>query len=288
VQPPRKPTVIATDTKTVTQHVRRCPARGSTERARPRFLHSLSALIFGAWNSTGEGGGLGAKFPRAIVSEIVGVGVATEPAAENEPPVPSGKRTGSRIDPLGIRSAVKVYKQPNGDWDLKKSGAKGEKEGRPSEVNHSNIAPSVDQLGVSIDYAQHTFVLSFSALRRLGFAGATEEQALAARTALAALGLLAQAAYAKTGYFLRSRCELVPEEGSSSALQLIKPDGTREETELSLGAAVELFTQAVEAADGSGMKWQPKDLVLKPQSKLVELVRQSRAKALEGEEEDAT
>jgi len=30
-----------------------------------------TALIFGAWNSTGEGGGLGAKFPRAIVSEII-------------------------------------------------------------------------------------------------------------------------------------------------------------------------------------------------------------------------
>src|SRR5690606_15482508 len=36
---------------------------------------SPTALLFGAWNSTGEGGGLGAKFARAIVSEIIGVGV---------------------------------------------------------------------------------------------------------------------------------------------------------------------------------------------------------------------
>ena len=36
---------------------------------------SPTALLFGAWNSTGEGGGLGAKFARAIVSEIIVVGV---------------------------------------------------------------------------------------------------------------------------------------------------------------------------------------------------------------------
>ena len=34
---------------------------------------SPTALVFGAWHSQGEGGGLGAKFPRTIVSEIVAV-----------------------------------------------------------------------------------------------------------------------------------------------------------------------------------------------------------------------
>ena len=32
---------------------------------------SPTALLFGAWHSTGEGGGLGAKFARCLVSEIV-------------------------------------------------------------------------------------------------------------------------------------------------------------------------------------------------------------------------
>ena len=64
-------------------------------RARPNTasaIYSLSpsALVFGAWNSTGQGGGLGAKFPRAIVSEIIGIGVATD--ADHKP---SGQRTGS-------------------------------------------------------------------------------------------------------------------------------------------------------------------------------------------------
>ena len=39
---------------------------------------SPSALLFGAWHSQGEGGGLGAKFPRALVSEIIGVDTPVE------------------------------------------------------------------------------------------------------------------------------------------------------------------------------------------------------------------
>jgi CRISPR-associated protein Csb1 len=70
-------------------------------RARPHsaaavYRLSPTALVFGAWNSTGTGGGLGVKFPRAVVSEIIGVGVATE--ERNHQMVASGQRTGSRID----------------------------------------------------------------------------------------------------------------------------------------------------------------------------------------------
>lgn len=53
------------------------------------FEASPTALVFGCWNSTGEGGGLGAKFTRCIVSEIIGVNAA------------DGQKTSSRIDPLG-------------------------------------------------------------------------------------------------------------------------------------------------------------------------------------------
>jgi CRISPR-associated protein Csb1 len=62
---------------------------------------------------------------------------------------PSGKQTVSRVDPLGIRSGIKVYKLPNGDWSLDAPDKKA-KALRPSEINHFNIAPSVTQLGVSI------------------------------------------------------------------------------------------------------------------------------------------
>ena len=87
------------------------------------------------------GGGLGAKFPRSLVSEIVGVGAAL------------GARTSSRIDPLGIRRDVEVWKGEGGAWDVDPRGLKKAKKVRPSEINHGNITPSVVPLGVTIDYA---------------------------------------------------------------------------------------------------------------------------------------
>jgi hypothetical protein len=48
-----------------------------------------TALIFGMWDSHGARGGLGEKFQRALVSEIIGVG-ATE----------DNRRPASRVDPL--------------------------------------------------------------------------------------------------------------------------------------------------------------------------------------------
>src|SRR6185437_3330313 len=46
----------------------------SYQNATPLFQYCPTALIFGMWDSTGPKGGLGAKFERAIVSEIVGIG----------------------------------------------------------------------------------------------------------------------------------------------------------------------------------------------------------------------
>lgn len=251
-----------------------------------RSLYELAptSLIFGAWNSTGEGGGLGAKFPRAIVSEIVGVGVAVEPGEERRP---SGRRTGSRIDPLGIRSGVRVYKTADG-WSMDAPDPKA-KPVRPSEVNHSNIAPSVTPLGVSAEYLLHTFALSFGALRRLRFKsthGPVTDADVAGRTVLAALGIAAYVAQDRSGYCLRSRCDLVPEEGAPQHFELIRADGTVESFECSLDDACELLAAAVKAAEAAGLTWSKSNLVLQPQEKLVRLVEESRAMALEGVDED--
>ena len=81
---------------------------------------SPTALLFGAWHSTGEGGGFGAKFPRCIVSEIVAVNTPVEEIADQRTGElearTSGRRTGSRIDPLGILRKVEVFKSNEG-WD---------------------------------------------------------------------------------------------------------------------------------------------------------------------------
>ncbi len=242
------------------------------------FELSPNALIFGAWNSTGDSGGLGGRFPRCLVSEIVGVDVATE-----SPGRPSGQRTGSRLDPLGIRSGVKVYRQSTGDWTLEPVGKSVAM--RPSEINHSNIPPTVQQLGASVRYALHTYVLSLSGLRRLRFANADQntEADRSARVALASLGLVAVLAQDHEGYALRSRCDLVVETGQDPGFEIVRVDGSRESIELSLGAAVAILEKAAAGAAAKGVGWESEDLILKPQAKLVELVRQSRELGLNTE-----
>jgi CRISPR-associated protein Csb1 len=238
------------------------------------FEASPTALLFGAWNSTGEGGGLGAKFPRCYVSEIVGIGVPVVEIAGRDPES-AGRRPGSRIDPLGILKGVPVFKGPT-DWDSK--ARPGYKKSKPSEINHGNIAPSIDDLGVTVDYAEHTVVVSFAGLRRLRF-GSPEKDA-AARTALAALGLVAHLAQVRQGYALRSRCDLIPE--GDAPLELVRFDGTVDSLAVTYDDAIRLYSEAVAAARAAGFTVKAEPVPLVPQEKLVYLVKQSRELALAG------
>jgi CRISPR-associated protein Csb1 len=251
---------------------------------------SPTALLFGAWHSTGEGGGLGAKFPRCLVSEIVAVDVPVEdgPADSRTGEIEvrtSGRRTGSRIDPLGVlnlkakRSDVKIYKGADG-WAISEKGAgKGAKEVRPSEINHGNIAPTVQPLGITCDYAEHTAVLSFAGLRRLGFGGA--ERDAAGRALLAALGVVALAEQDARGYALRSRCDLVCE--GRAPYELVHADGTTERLEVGRDAARTLYTAAWDTARKAGFKLAAEPIRLTPQDKLVHIVKESQRQALEGQ-----
>jgi CRISPR-associated protein Csb1 len=280
---------------------------GATPRDASALLElSPSALLFGAWHSQGEGGGLGAKFARALVSEIVGVDVPVEnvdaPMGRSKADArteqiavvdartgevvemravsvetrTAARRPGSRIDPLGVLRKVEVFKGPNG-WSFNATEAgKGAKKVRPSEVNHSNIAPSVAPLGVTCDHAEHAFTLSFAALRRLRFGGA--ERDAAGRALLAALGLVALTEQDARGYALRSRCDLVPEE--PAPLRIVRADGARDDVELDRERARALYERAFGAAKAAGFRFE--SLTLKPQDKLVTLVRESRRLALEG------
>ena len=252
------------------------------EQAEALFELSPTALVFGCWHSTGQGGGLGAKFPRALVSEIVGVDAV------------SGKRAALRVDPLGISSNAKVRGGPE-DWQPAFEGGKGTK--NPSEVGHSNVIARVTQngerrsiweQGVTIDHALQTVVLSLPTLRRLRFpinGEADEGRDQAARAVLTALALLAVVAQDHAGYNLRSRCDLVPD--GTAPFEILDADGSVDEFPLDLEAACALYRDAVQAAKAAGLPWREEPLRLRPQEKLVKIVAESRRLALAGKAEEA-
>lgn len=236
---------------------------------------SPTALLFGAWHSQGEGGGLGAKFPRALVSEIMGIDTPVEGAGELEPRT-AGRRTGSRIDPLGVLRKVEVFKGGSG-WspDQKEAGTRAKKV-RPSEINHGNIAPTVQPLGVTCAYAEHRAVITLAGLRRLRFG--SDERTEAGRALLAALGLVALVEQDANGYSLRSRCDLVCD--GPAPLELVRADGSTETVDLHRDEARALYTETYARAESAGFRFE--SIVLTPQDKLVEIVRRSRELALEG------
>lgn len=258
--------------------------------ATPLFELCPTALVFGAWDSTGAAGGLGNKFARAIVSEIIGVNAV------------AGKRPASRIDPLGIEKG-EVYEsaaadasyvvdaaeaKTNDDGTPKVFKRKKEDKGRPSEINHSNVPPDIVKGddgepvggGVTFDHAEQTTVLSLAALRRLRFPTAPGQPSnldadLAARTVLAALALAAVAHQMDPpDYFLRSNCQLVLADDPVFELVVTATKTTR--FALSADDADKLFAEAVKKAKAAGLPWREEKIVLTPKKALVDLVRRSR------------
>ncbi len=244
-----------------------------------------TALIFGLWDSTGPRGGLGTKFQRALVSEIVGYDA-----------VP-GVKTASRIDPARITlGAGPLYEREavandSPDWTLneqeaKKSIASGgkanftkfKKTGKPSEAGHGNVTPTVSDGGFKISKATQTTVLSLAALRRLRFpldgaADSDHATDVSAHTALAALGIAA-GTLARNDVDLRSRCHLFAESAPTWEL-LDRPGKPPIEFELSPDAALQLLAEAIEEARKAGLPWED-EIELTPSSELVELVRRSQ------------
>jgi CRISPR-associated protein Csb1 len=251
--------------------------------ATPLFELCPTALLFGMWDSTGRKGGLGAKFERAMVSEIVGIDAVY------------GVKTASRIDPLGIQlKAGPLYAAKDGGWTLDASNAKIEKgkpvvlgkDGRPSEANHGNVAPSLSDRdrqtgeylggGVTVASAEQTTVISLPALRRLRFPvnGTLDPEVDAAAWAvLVALGLAAAALADDAGLDLRSRCLLFPEH--DLIWELLDRNSGGEFTLLA-DEAIALFHEAVDAARDAGLPWREQALVLTPSDPLVKLVVKSQ------------
>lgn len=203
---------------------------------------------------------------------------------------------------------VLVYRAIGWGWTTDESQAARDKEGKPvkwgkkgkpSELLLGQIVPSIgkndegggerrrlssEELrklggGVTMKYALQTTVLSLAALRRLRFPnteGHSPERDTAARTVLAALGLVAIAAQRERDYFLRSRCELRAMD--SPQYEFVVQGRKTEEKDrftLTFDQAKTLLKQALEAPNAPKWKADADMPALKPKANLAALIRLS-------------
>jgi len=245
----------------------------TTRDATALLQHDPCSLLFGSWDSTGPSGGLGEKFTRCIVSEIVGINVK------------EGERRGLRGDPLNISKYVEAETDNNnilanvGKIDLKNKK-------RASEANHGQIPwgrENPGHAGVTMDYADQSATISIPALRRLHFPigegesrAATPETNAAGHAILAAIGLHSIALSVERGWHLRSRCDLIPEEGSMSWELLGSSSAATSWDGVDANATRAILEEAIAAAKEVGLPWTEKPLELIPGEALSRLVVQSQ------------
>lgn len=103
--------------------------QASSKDATAIFEASPASLLFGSWDSTGISGGLGEKYTRCVVSEVVGINIE------------QAVRSGTRIDPLNVAGAIdpaSILKDTNDVmWANIAKNRKNLK--KPSELNHSSV-----------------------------------------------------------------------------------------------------------------------------------------------------
>ena len=237
-----------------------------------------TALLFGTWDSQSGAGVNSAKFARALVSEIIGFDAV------------QGKRTSSRIDPLGVKAMPgTIYESKTEQWVLAEEASAGGRKpqlyksksatstGKPAAINHGNIPPTISDGGVTFREARQTAVLSFAQIRKLRFPVKGKESPEvneAGRAVVAALGVLALALQLKEGYQLRSRCQLIPvSEPEFEWIGSIASDTTKSQIEV--GTALEAFNALYQRAKSTGLEWREEPITLTPEEKLVKLVQMS-------------
>ena len=229
------------------------------------FQVSPASLLFGSWDSTGVSGGLGEKYTRCVVSEVVGIN--TEQAA----------RAGTRIDPLNLAGSIppdKILKETKDEmWaQIAKSRKKIDK---PSEINHSSVPwpKEGSQLhgGVTVDYIQQSTTISFAALRQLHFPVGGKDQSSFAHAVLAAIALHAAALNTERGWHLRSRCDLILDDGVSPEWENLGGSSISKEI-LTADATRDVLNEAIAKAKEAGLPWNDEPIHLKPSPALQKLV----------------
>lgn len=228
----------------------------STQRnATPLLRYATTGLVYGAWKSY-WGGALAARFQRCITSEIIGIN-----ARESGSPA-------SKTDLFNIGKDVKIS-MDNGRMSLDERGK------RPSEYGHGSIVSTeIPRLGVTMDHARQTTVITLAGLRRLEFPGKNEA---AARSALAALAIIG-AEDEGTFSALRSRCDLV-QDGGKYEWEIVNADGTAEGFKPDPREIAGWLADSVGELESAGA-WEKVPTVLKPTDSLVKLIEKSRERML--------
>lgn len=240
--------------------------KANSSNATALFEISPGSLLFGSWDSTGVSGGLGEKFTRCVVSEIVGINTS------------EGERGGFRVDPLNSAAEVdceKIAKSAGYDiWKNRQSGSKKDK-AKASVVNHGNIVIDKAHGGVTADYIQQSTTISFAALRQLHFPVKGKDLAPQAQAVLAAMALHAAALSTARGWHLRSRCDLVLEDGASLEWEILS-GSTATKQSLPVETTRKLLNDAIAAAKSAGLPWNDKPISLKPSAALQKLLVESQ------------
>lgn len=237
--------------------------RATARDAKAIFQISPASLLFGCWDSTGISGGLGEKYTRCVVSELVAVNSIT------------ARRAGVRADPLSVakeQPLEKILAETKDEvWQNLKEKRKKLK--KPSDINHGNV-PWGDTLdGVTCDYIQQSTTISFPALRQLhfpveGIQGG--DSSAKAQAVLAAIALHAATLNAERGWHLRSRCDLVPEDGQKLEWEVM--GASLEKIAVATSVTRNLLKEAISKAKEAGLPWNEKPVQLTPSEALERLV----------------
>lgn len=247
----------------------RAVIKADSKNAAAIFQVSPASLLFGSWDSTGVSGGLGEKYTRCVVSELVGINIE------------QAIRAGTRIDPLNSEKNQNPDAILRATEDemlalLKKSRKKFDK---PSEINHSSVpweggSEKMPHGGITCDYVQQSTTISFAALRQLHFLVGGTDQSTYAHAVLAAIALHAAALNVERGWHLRSRCDLVLDDGVIPEWETLGSSPTKEA--LSSDVTRKVLLEAIEAAKKAGLPWNDTPIKLTPSPALRELVVKSQ------------
>jgi CRISPR-associated protein Csb1 len=230
--------------------------RASARDAEALLKYDPAVVLLGGWDSTGMGSNRGheRKWPAALSVEITGRNARII------------HRAGGRLDPLGITLDAGRVIRDGDTYSLVPEGEDPPSHAeRPSEINHGNIAPSLEPKGVLVESIELSGAISLSRLRRYRF-GDDERKNHAARLFLTCMGVYGIAAVIEDGLDLRRDCELV----ADAVTWTLRATGRADPIAVSVDAARE----ALEQAKGEVSLAEPITLAAGPN--LEQLVTRSR------------